>query len=145
MSKLFDSYGFLTGKIVQLFEEDFVNQLKQFELDARQYGVLVKVYERADMSQIQIAEELKIDRTTMAERAEQLESLNYITRVKNPQDRRTYCLNITNQGKGLLEKCWALLQQSENKILSPLSDDEKENFKNHLFKIYKTWRGNSNE
>lgn len=140
MSKLFDSYGFLTGKIVQLLEEDFIDKLKSFELDARQYGVLVKVYERPGMSQIQIAEELKIDRTTMAERAEQLESLHYITRVKNPQDKRTYCLNITKQGKELLEKCWELLQQSEDKVLSPLSDDEKEHFKNYLLKIYNSWR-----
>lgn len=141
MSKLFDSYGFLTGKIVQLLEEDFVDKLKSFEIDARQYGVLVKVYERPDMSQIQIAEELKIDRTTMAERAEELESLNYITRVKNPQDKRTYCLNITKQGIELLERCWKILQQSENKVLSPLSDGEKENFNNYLLKIYNTWRG----
>lgn len=145
MSKLLDSYGFLTGKVVQLLEEDFVDQLKSFGIDARQYGVLVKVYERRDMSQIQIAEELKIDRTTMAERAQQLESLHYITRVKNPQDKRTYCLNITKQGIELLEKCWELLQQSESNVLSPLNDQEKKDFKNYLLKIYDTWRDNHNE
>ncbi|WP_102691660.1 MarR family winged helix-turn-helix transcriptional regulator [Rummeliibacillus pycnus] len=145
MSKLFESYGFLTGKIVQLIEEDFIEKLKSFDIDARQYGMLVKVFESPNMSQIQIAEELKIDRTTMAERAEQLESLNYITRVKNPQDKRTYCLNITKQGIELVESYWKLLKQSESKILSPLSDEEKEIFKNYLLKIYNTWKGNTNE
>lgn len=67
MSKLFDSYGFLIGKIVQLLEKDFIDKLMSFKIDARQYGVLVKVYERPNMSQIQIAEELKIDRTTTNE------------------------------------------------------------------------------
>ena len=145
MSKLFESYGFLTGKVVQFIEEDFIDKLKSFDIDARQFGMLVKVYESPNMSQIQIAEELKIDRTTMAERAEQLESLNYISRVKNPKDKRTYCLNITKQGIELVESYWKLLEQSENKILSPLSDEEKEIFKNYLLKIYKTWKGNTNE
>ena len=145
LSRLIDSYGFLTGKIVQLFEEDFINQLKQFGIDARQYGVLLKVSEKPGMSQIQIAEELKIDRTTMAERAERLESEKYIKRIKNPHDKRTYCLHITSEGKELLEKCWELLQQSEKRILSSLSDEEKVYFKNFLLKIFNTWRENNNE
>lgn len=114
-------------------------------MDSRQYGLLVKVYEKPNMSQIQIAQELKIDRTTMAERAEQLESLHYITRVKSPQDKRTYCLNISTQGMEILEKCWELLDRSQDKILSPLNGEEKEQFKQSLLKIYDTWRNNEEE
>lgn len=145
MRKLLDSYGFLIGKTLQLLEDDFGNELELFEMDSRQYGLLVKVYEKPNMSQIQIAQELKIDRTTMAERAEQLEALNYITRVKNPQDKRTYCLNISTQGIAILEKCWELLDRSQDKILSPLSGEEKEQFKHHLLKIYTTWRNHEIE
>ncbi|WLR52494.1 MarR family transcriptional regulator [Bacillus tianshenii] len=145
MSKLINSFGFLTGKVVQLLEEDFVDKLKLFEIDARQYGMLVKVYENPGMSQKKIAEELKIDRTTMAERAEKLELLNYITRVKNPEDKRTYCLNITDKGIEILEKCWELLRQSEEGVLFPLNDKEKESFKSYLLKIYNTWEGDKSE
>lgn len=145
MQKLLDSYGFLVGKILQLLEDDFGNELKAFKMDSRQYGLLVKVYEKPNMSQIQIAQELKIDRTTMAERAEQLETLNYITRVKSPQDKRTYCLNLSTEGMEILEKCWELLDRSQDKILSPLSGEEKEQFKHSLLKIYHTWRKNEDE
>lgn len=145
MKTLLDSYGFLIGKTLQLLEDDFGAELKAYEMDSRQYGLLVKVYEKPNMSQIQIAQELKIDRTTMAERAEQLETLNYITRVKSPQDKRTYCLNISTQGREILEKCWELLDQSQDKILSPLSGEEKEQFKQSLLKIYTTRRDHENE
>ena len=145
MQNLLDSYGFLVGKILQLLEDDFGNELKAFKMDSRQYGLLVKVYEKPNMSQIQIAQELKIDRTTMAERAEQLESLSYITRVKSTQDKRTYCLNISTQGMEILEKCWELLDRSQDKILSPLNGEEKEQFKQSLLKIYDTWRNNEDE
>lgn len=114
-------------------------------MDSRQYRLLVKVYEKPNMSQIQIAQELKIDRTTMAERAEQLEALNYITRVKNPQNKRTYCLNISEQGTEILDKCQELMDQSQSKILSRLSDQEKQHFTHYLLKIYNTWRNNENE
>lgn len=140
LSSILDSYGFLAGKVVQLFETEFIRELTAFEITARQYGVLVKVYENANRSQKEIAEELKIDRTTMVEHAEHLESLKYITRVKNPQDKRVYCLNITKQGTEVINQCKELLQQSENRILSPLSDSEKAIFKTYLLKIYNTWR-----
>ncbi|MGM9955367.1 MAG: MarR family winged helix-turn-helix transcriptional regulator [Peribacillus sp.] len=145
MKTLLDSYGFLIGKALQLLEDDFGAELKAYGMDSRQYGLLVKVYEKPNMSQIQIAQELKIDRTTMAERAERLEALNYITRVKSPQDKRTYCLNLSTCGIEILENCWELLNQSQDKILSPLSGEEKEQFKQSLLKIYTTWRNHENE
>lgn len=135
-----DSYGFLIGKVLQSLETEFIEKLKTFEITARQYGVLIKINEQGNLSQKEIAVELKIDRTTMVEHAELLESLNYITRVRNLKDKRTYCLNLTDQGREVLEKCWGLLQQAENHVLSSLSDDEKSDFKKYLLKIYNTRR-----
>lgn len=60
---------FSSGKFFDNYRE-ILDNLKAFKMDSRQYGLLVKVYEKPNMSQIQIAQELKIDRTTMAERAE---------------------------------------------------------------------------
>ncbi|MFF5994892.1 MarR family transcriptional regulator [Lysinibacillus sp. KU-BSD001] len=137
MSRIFKSYGFITGKVEQLFEMEFSQKLTPYDINVKQYGVLIKIDEKPNSSQKEIADELKIDRTTMVSFIDHLEALKYLTRTKNPQDRRSYCLTITDKGKQILEDCWSTLEQSEKKILSPLSDQEARLLKDLLIKIFK--------
>lgn len=137
LSRILDSYGFLTGKVEQLLELDLIERLKSYDINARQYGVLIKTNEKPNLSQKEIADELKIDRTTMVDFIDHLESLQYVNRIKNPKDRRSYCIQITNKGQEVLENCWGLLTQSEMKILSSLTKEEQLFFKTCLLKILK--------
>lgn len=137
MSRLFESYGFITGKVAQLFELDFAEKLKPYGINVKQYGVLIKIDETPNLSQKEIADELKIDRTTMVSFVDHLEALKYLTRTKNAQDRRSYCLTITEQGKQVVENCWDSLKESQIKIISSLSDEEAKLFNQLLMKIVK--------
>lgn len=137
MSRIFKSYGFITGKVEQLFEVDFSKELAPYDINVKQYGVLIKIDENPNHSQKEIAEELKIDRTTMVSFIDHLEALEYLIRTKNPQDRRSYCLTITEKGKHILEDCWGALEQSERKIITSLSDQEARLLKDLLIKIFK--------
>lgn len=137
MSRIFKSYGFITGKVEQLFEMAFSKELAPYDINVKQYGVLIKIDENPNSSQKEIAEELKIDRTTMVSFVDHLEVLKYLTRTKNAQDRRSYCLTITEKGKQILEDCWGALEQSERKIISSLSDQEARLLKDLLIKIFK--------
>ncbi|WP_242220990.1 MarR family winged helix-turn-helix transcriptional regulator [Bacillus cereus group sp. BfR-BA-01380] len=137
MSRILESYGFLTGKVEQLLELDLIEKLKPYDINARQYGVLIKINEKPNLSQKEIAAELKIDRTTMVDFIDHLESLQYVTRIKNQKDRRSYCIQITNKGQEVLENCWGLLTQSEMDILSSLTKEEQLFLKTCLLKILK--------
>lgn len=137
MSIILQSYGFLTGKVSQLLELDFIEKLKPYHINAKQYGILIQVNEKPNLSQKEIATNLKIDRTTMVDFIDHLESLHYLIRVKNPSDRRSYCIQITEKGQAVLEDCWGLLKQSEMNILSPLTEEEQLVLKTCLLKILK--------
>lgn len=137
LSRILESYGFLTGKVEQLLELDLIKKLKPYDINARQYGVLIKINEKPNLSQKEIADELRIDRTTMVDFIDHLESLQYLIRIKNPKDRRSYCIQITDKGQDVLENCWGLLTQSEMKILSPLTKEEQHFLKTCLLKILK--------
>ncbi|SFD04534.1 DNA-binding transcriptional regulator, MarR family [Bacillus sp. 491mf] len=137
MSRILESYGFLTGKVEQLLELDLIEKLAPYDINARQYGVLIKINEKPNLSQKEIANELKIDRTTMVDFIDHFESLQYVIRIKNPKDRRSYCIQITNKGQEVLENCWGMLTQSEMKILSPLTEEEQFFLKTCLLKILK--------
>lgn len=138
MEKWNQSYGFLLGKVLQKMETNFVEGLSPFEINARQYGVLLFIEGNPYSSQKDISENLQIDRTTMVSHIDHLEGLGYVERTRNPNDRRSYSLLITDKGKDVLDSRWEFLIHTELEVLAPLSDQEKQLLKELLIKVWTT-------
>ncbi|MCM3238720.1 MarR family transcriptional regulator [Heyndrickxia oleronia] len=138
MEKWNQSYGFLLGKVLQKMETNFVEGLSPFEINARQYGVLLFIEGNPYSSQKDISENLQIDRTTMVSHIDHLEGLGYVERTRNPNDRRSYSLLITDKGKDVLDSRWEFLIHTELEVLTPLSDQEKQLLKELLIKVWTT-------
>ncbi|RST59403.1 MarR family transcriptional regulator [Siminovitchia terrae] len=138
MEKWNQSYGFLLGKVLQKMEIKFVEGLSPFEINARQYGVLLFIEGNPHCSQKDISEKLQIDRTTMVSHIDHLEGLGYVERTKNPNDRRSYSLLLTAKGKDVLDSRWEFLTHTESEILAPLSEPEKQLLKEILIKVWIT-------
>lgn len=138
MEKWNQSYGFLLGKVLQKMEANFVEGLSPFEINARQYGVLLFIEGNPYSSQKDISENLQIDRTTMVSHIDHLEGLGYVERTRNPNDRRSYSLLITDKGKDVLDSRWEFLIHTELEVLAPLSDEEKQLLKELLIKVWTT-------
>ncbi|MES1043791.1 transcriptional regulator [Bacillus obstructivus] len=138
MEKWNQSYGFLLGKVLQKMETNFVEGLSPFEINARQYGVLLFIEGNPYSSQKDISENLQIDRTTMVSHIDHLEGLGYVERTRNPNDRRSYSLLITDKGKDVLDSRWEFLINTELEVLAPLSDQEKQLLKELLIKVWTT-------
>lgn len=119
-------------------ETKFVEGLSPFEINARQYGVLLFIEGNPYSSQKDISENLQIDRTTMVSHIDHLEGLGYVERTRNQNDRRSYSLLITSKGKDVLDSRWEFLIHTELEVLAPLSDQEKQLLKEILIKIWTT-------
>ncbi|MFP7474226.1 MarR family transcriptional regulator [Niallia taxi] len=138
MEKWNQSYGFLLGKVLQQMETRFAEGLLPYEINARQYGVLLFINENPYSSQKDISESLQIDRTTMVSHIDHLEKLGFVERTKNPHDRRSYSLLITPNGNEVLDSRWEFLINTELDVLAPLSNQEKHLLKDFLVKIWST-------
>ncbi|WML39692.1 MarR family transcriptional regulator [Neobacillus sp. OS1-2] len=138
MEKWNQSYGFLLGKVLQKMETRFAEGLAPYDINARQYGVLLFINGNPYSSQKDISENLQIDRTTMVSHIDHLESLGFVERTRNPNDRRSYSLLITSKGNEVLESRWDFLIDIELEVLAPLSDHEKQLLKEFLIKIWTT-------
>ncbi|MFP7226177.1 MarR family winged helix-turn-helix transcriptional regulator, partial [Priestia filamentosa] len=66
------SYGFLLGKALQQMENKFAEGLVPFNINSRQYGVLLFIEENLYSSQKDISDNLQIDRTTMVSHIDHL-------------------------------------------------------------------------
>ncbi|GAB1763473.1 MULTISPECIES: MarR family winged helix-turn-helix transcriptional regulator [Priestia] len=138
MNKWNQSYGFLLGKALQQMENKFSEGLLPFNINSRQYGVLLFIEENPYSSQKDISENLQIDRTTMVSHIDHLETLGLVERTKNPNDRRSYSLLITEKGKEVLNSRWEFLTHIESEVLAPLDQQERQVLKDFLIRIWKS-------
>lgn len=138
MHKWNQSYGFLLGKVLQQMENNFAEGLIPFNINARQYGVLLFIQENPYSSQKDISDNLQIDRTTMVSHIDHLETLGFVKRTKNPNDRRSYSLMITEKGNDVLDSRWEFLNNIEIGVLAPLDHNEKQLLKDLLVKVWKS-------
>lgn len=138
MNKWNQSYGFLLGKALQQMEQKFAEGLAPFNINSRQYGVLLFIGENPYSSQKDISENLHIDRTTMVSHIDHLETLRFVERTKNPNDRRSYSLLITEKGKEVLNSRWEFLTDVESEVLTPLNQQERQLLKDFLIRIWKS-------
>ncbi|RFA32237.1 transcriptional regulator [Virgibacillus dokdonensis] len=140
MKKWNQSYGFLLGKVLQQMESQFAEGLIPFKINARQYGVLLFIQGNPYSSQKIISENLQIDRTTMVSHIDHLETLGFVERTKNPNDRRSYSLVITEKGKDVLNSRWEFLNNVELEVLAPLNANERQLLKDLLVKVWSHYR-----
>ncbi|MBX9969788.1 MarR family winged helix-turn-helix transcriptional regulator [Priestia aryabhattai] len=138
MNKWNQSYGFLLGKALQQMEQKFAEGLAPFNINSRQYGVLLFIEENPYSSQKDISDNLQIDRTTMVSHIDHLETLGFVERTKNPNDRRSYSLLITEKGKEVLNSRWEFLTHVESEVLTPLNQQERQLLKDFLIRIWKS-------
>lgn len=138
MNRWNQSYGFLLGKVLQQMESKFAEGLIPFNINARQYGVLLFIQENPYSSQKDISENLQIDRTTMVSYIDHLETIGFVERTKNPNDRRSYSLIITEKGNDVLDSRWEFLTNIEAEVLAPLNLQERQLLKDYLVKIWRS-------
>lgn len=122
---LLGSTGFVVTKVAQRAVELTEAVLAPFGLKSRHFGTLVFLEEVGPASQQQIADRLRIDRTTMANIADDLERQGLALRRPHPQNRRANSLEITQAGVRTLAEVRPAIADVENQLFGGLSDRER--------------------
>lgn len=136
MEHIQDSFGFLLGKALEKMTKQFDAELKAFQITSKHYGVLLVIHTTPGISQKEVGEIQRIDRTTMVAMIDELETLNYVQRVRNPKDRRAYHLILTAEGQAIFNTCLKRLEAIEYNSLEPLTKDEMQTLKRMLQRLY---------
>ncbi|RSI03875.1 transcriptional regulator SlyA [Streptococcus sanguinis] len=76
---------------------------------------------KEDLTQINVGDLLKIDRTTIGQLIDCLEMKELIFRKRNPQDRRQNIVLLTDSGRELVETMWLKMLEVEKEVLNDLS------------------------
>ena len=136
-----------TGRVGQLL---FVAQqaaqalaterLEPLGLSPRAWGVLSTLTESGQLTQIELATTMSIDRTAMVYLIDELEDQALVKRVRSPQDRRAFLIHLTAAGQDAQRKAATALAGAADTLLTPLDAAERRHLVDLLAKVAAHWQ-----
>lgn len=101
-------------------------------LDGRELGVLLVLTGREPASQLQVAQRLDIDRTTMVALLDTLEGKGLVARHPDADDRRRNVVELTAAGQDAVRRATAASDEAERLLLAPLSPQAAQHLRDSL-------------
>lgn len=136
--KIENVYFFLlerTNRKIRQFGQKFLTE-NDFDLTIDQWIILKKISEQNGISQVDIAETTFKDSPTVTRIIDLLCKKNLTIRKLDEADRRKFNLFLTDEGMNIVKKVLPWAVESRKKGIDGLSQEELQQFKNTLNKIY---------
>ncbi|WP_020140487.1 MarR family winged helix-turn-helix transcriptional regulator [Streptomyces sp. 351MFTsu5.1] len=113
--------GYLLKHAYLRLTEESSLALAPYGIDGRELAVLVVLDAHDELSQLDVAGKLGIDRTTMVALVDALQDKELVERRRSPQDRRKNIVQLTTAGQKRLQNAESARQEMERRFLAPLS------------------------
>lgn len=127
--------GHLSRRLSQVYLGLIEEVLRDYALDPAFYSVLAELADTPGIDQKRLGESLGIDRTTIGEIIESLETSGLIDRRVSPQDRRARELRLTPAGDALRMKIRPAMLAAQARLVEPLSPDERLAFVDMMYRV----------
>ena len=114
-------------------------RLRPLGLSPRAWGVLSTLVESGPLTQIDLATATATDRTAMVYLLDELQDQGLVQRMPNPDDRRSYLIQLTTKGKQTQRKAAAALAKQADTLLKPLDAAERSQLVGLLTRIADHW------
>jgi DNA-binding MarR family transcriptional regulator len=118
--------AFLLAQIGAHAARQFADRLSPLKLMPPHAGILRRLAHSSGVSQRELADNLGMHASRLVAIVDELESLGLVVREGNTDDRRTYSLQITPQGRETLKEIAKVSQQHNESLCAALSPDERE-------------------
>jgi len=120
------SVGFLLAKAYQRLFASFREQLAPFGITPPQFALLAFLWQQDGLSQTKLSSKTEVDRATLSGLIDRLERLGLVERSPHPQDRRSYRICLTPDGRALEQVLPPLALKVRKRLTATLSADEYE-------------------
>lgn len=135
-----DVYVYLLERTIREIKRDFNRRLKEaypdLTITSDQWVILKRISEREALTQREVASVTGKDPASITRTLDLLVKKDWVVRQEVPGDRRVYQVVLTEAGQTLVQQLTPLAQQTREAGLQGLSDQEFENFKYTLNKIF---------
>ncbi|PMR67465.1 MarR family winged helix-turn-helix transcriptional regulator [Halomonas heilongjiangensis] len=118
--------GNLLRRCHQISVAIFLRKCEAYNLTQLQYVLLSALDEKGALDQITLGGFTALDRNTVAVVVRKLEERGLVTRRRNPEDRRSMLVTLTEEGERLRLDAESAVLAAQDEILAPLSEPERE-------------------
>lgn len=125
-------------KIAREAEKLVVHTMKESGIGSGEFDLIHFIRHHPGTSQKQVAQELNMDKGAVARRTAGLERKGYLTRKKNPKDRRSSFLYATEKAENLKLSKVNVETEFYAWLVKELPDEERDAFLQTLETLY--WR-----
>lgn len=133
--ELCEHIGFMLGKARQELANKLDPLAAPLGLTIRHFGIGLLLTRRGALRQTELADMLRLDRTTTMNMIDELERAGFVRRETDPKDRRANAVTATPLGKRWLEKLRPQAEKIERDFLAPLSGEEQEVLRGLLLRL----------
>lgn len=132
---LWERPGYLVRRLHQIHVGLFFELCGEHAITPVQYGMLTILRNSKEQDQTSLANELGVDRTSVADVLQRLEKRNLIKRRTKEGDRRAKSTSITPRGSALIKLVDINMLEAQARLLEPLNEDEREQFISLMLKL----------
>lgn len=127
--------GFLIRRLHQIHTALFMEECAAFNVTPVQYSMMTAIAEQPGLEQARLAQEVGVDRATLANVVARLESRGLLRRTTTNADRRLKRIMLTAKGKRLLDQMTEAAQRAHARTVEILSTSEREDFLHVLARL----------
>lgn len=129
------SCGVLFFRLSRASSEGLGGALSEIGLRAPEYAILHQLYEAGPISQQALGRALRIHASNLVALIDELEADGSVIRRRDPDDRRRYLLELTDDGLRRLARAETAARGAEAEMLAPLTAAERERLCAYLEKL----------
>ncbi|WP_409294195.1 MarR family winged helix-turn-helix transcriptional regulator [Peribacillus sp. SCS-26] len=130
-----DEIGFTASTTSKMIRSLVNTTLKPYGITAEQWTVVKHLSFVDTINQKDLSKKTDKDQATLTKILDLLEQNEFITRKPNPEDRRSYLIEISSKGKNLVETVLPLIEDLYEDILAGLSKKQIETFMETLYTL----------
>jgi DNA-binding MarR family transcriptional regulator len=127
--------GYLLSRMGMVAQKQFQERLDSLGLTTRMWGALNVLEAEGPITQHALCKGIDMDPSSMVATIDELEARGLVERRRHPTDRRAYALHITDKGHGVLSRGRRLARESQERLLAPLSPEEREQLHGMLLRL----------
>jgi DNA-binding MarR family transcriptional regulator len=125
---LTDLPGHYIRRLQQIAVGVFMEETQAFGVTPVQFAALNALVATPGIDQRTLAASIGFDTSTIGGVVDRLEARGWVKRQVSPEDRRARLLQVTPEGKQLLQELSASVLSTQERILAPLPEAERQEF-----------------
>jgi DNA-binding MarR family transcriptional regulator len=135
--RLEDDLGFLMARTHRAMRRWLLSHLDPLDITYEQFRVLNALCDQDRVSQVNLAERVNADTTSLARMLDRMENAGLVTREAEPADSRVNLVTLTENGRQIMKRLIPVRDRALQTALQALNEKEVNELKRLLNMIYK--------